>query len=122
MARKSRGRITIEIPDGLPVVHAQDSPTWRRMGKSAGWFVYTVYEANRRIVPPLYIGVTGDLCERLSTHRRRQAWWPIAGDIVIEHFANRADAYEAEHDRIYVLQPLFNTVNNLHTPRAGETF
>ncbi|MEU9805050.1 hypothetical protein [Mycobacterium sp. NPDC050853] len=121
MARKSRGRITIEIPDDVLVVHAQDSAAWRRLDKAEGWFVYSMYEANRRIVPPLYVGVTGHLYQRLSAHRRQQAWWPIVGDIVIEHFTDRSDAYDAEDRRIYVLQPLFNTVCNIHTPRSEAT-
>lgn len=119
--RKTRGRVTIEIPDDLPVLHARQSSGWRDAGKAGGWFVYAMYEADRRVKPPLYVGVTGNLYERLSTHRRRQAWWPLVGDIVIERFADRGDAYDAEDRRIYVLQPLFNTACNIHTPRSEAT-
>ncbi|OBK04681.1 hypothetical protein A5746_10310 [Mycolicibacterium conceptionense] len=88
------------------------------MGAAGGWFVYTAWEANRRIVPPLYVGFTGNLHQRLSTHRREQAWWPLVGDIVIEHFSDKLVALNAEEDRIFVLEPLFNKASNRHTPRS----
>ncbi len=90
---------------------------WYQLSKTADWFVYTMYESQRRIKPPLYVGVTSSIYERLSQHRKRQAWWPLVGDIDVETFGNKEDAYEAEDRRIYELKPLLNIANNLHTPR-----
>ena len=100
------------------IVHGDDQPSWRRIDKEhpGGWFVYTVFEAQLRVAPPLYVGLTSQLCTRLSHHKRHRAWWPLAGGIVVEPFPNRADASEAEDRRIYALAPLFNTVGNIHRP------
>jgi hypothetical protein len=99
------------------IVGPIDSPRWRREGKATGWWVYTLYAEHPRVKPPLYVGFTGRLCDRLSHHRSHQEWWPLVGDIVIERFADRFDALEAEDRRIFKLQPLFNIAGNAHKPR-----
>lgn len=104
--------------DGHPlIVGPTDSPRWRREGKAVGWWVYTLYAEHPRVKPPIYVGFTGHLCDRLSNHRSDRAWWPLVGDIVIERFDDRGDALEAEDRRIFKLQPLFNIAGNTHTPR-----
>lgn len=89
---------------------------WREVGKTADWFVYATYESQGRVKPPLYIGVTKQLYMRLAQHRRVQAWWPLVGNITVQPFGNKEDAYEAEELLIYLLRPMFNSVNNVHRP------
>lgn len=96
------------------------APEWRREGKNAPWFVYTLHAAERRVRPPLYVGVTGRLYERLINHRRHQAWWPLAGRLSVIRFDNRSDAYEAEHDLIATTRPLFNIAGNPHSPAYDD--
>lgn len=94
---------------------------WRETGKTADWFVYAMYESQGRVKSPLYVGVTKQLYTRLAQHRRVQAWWPLVGRIAVQPFASQEEAYEAEERLIYLLRPLFNSVNNIHAPTREVT-
>lgn len=87
-------------------IDAHNVHTWNR----SGWHVYVAYDELRRCKYPLYVGVTGELYERLSHHRRRSPWFPLAGSILIHRFDSRVSAYEAEDRLIYTLQPMLNIV------------
>lgn len=119
MAQGSKDPVCVNLAPNA-ILSAGDPSGWFRMSRDDGWFVYTLHADHSRVVPPLYVGMTGHLYDRLSHHRRQQAWWPLVGDIVIEKYATRADAAEAEERAIYALQPLFNTVGNIHTPAQTE--
>ncbi|ORA25192.1 GIY-YIG nuclease family protein [Mycobacterium aquaticum] len=112
-------RERIPLGDDLLVttLNARHLPPRRGQDAVHGqWAVYTVYESQRRIRVPLYVGVTKNMPERLHQHRRDKIWWPLAGDIKVHgYFHNREDAYEAEEQQIHALQPLLNVVANQHT-------
>jgi predicted GIY-YIG superfamily endonuclease len=112
------GHIDMWGRDGCPRSAWATNPGGWRYARNGDdfWFVYTMYEAQWRIDTPLYVGVTHQLYERLSHHRRRQVWWPLVGEIVVEHFNDRAAAFEAEERHIHAMRPLFNIVGNVHTP------
>lgn len=104
----------------LQIINASDPSSWRRLSRPGWWFVYTMHESQRRISVPLYVGMTGDLYRRLSIHRRDRVWWPLVGDIVLERFASKQDAAEAEELRIHKLRPLFNITGNVHATPAKD--
>jgi predicted GIY-YIG superfamily endonuclease len=97
-------------------IQAARPDTWITEGRTAPWHVYVMYEEHWRIETPLYVGVTSQLYDRLSHHRRDRDWWPLVGEIAIVRFGAKADAYEAEEMLIRDLRPLFNVAGNLHTP------
>lgn len=68
-------------------------------------FVYWIIDAEGRV---LYIGCTRDLHQRLTAHRRRQAWFPRAARIEVQTYETRAPAIVAETEAIYRERPPFN--------------
>jgi predicted GIY-YIG superfamily endonuclease len=85
------------------------------------WVVYTIYDAERSMRVPLYVGVTSSAKERFKQHRMNSVWWRLSGEITLHGFYdNKADAYDAEGQQIHALQPLLNTVHNTHTGEVGE--
>lgn len=74
--------------------------------KPQGAFVYRVYDWAGRLV---YIGMTSDLCRRMSTHRADSFWWPNAAQIEWEEYGERDAAARRESQLIAELDPPQNT-------------
>jgi hypothetical protein len=56
----------------------------------------------------LYVGISGELPKRLTTHNRRQPWWRKVARSTYEHFETREAAREAERKAIRGDHPRFN--------------
>lgn len=67
-------------------------------------FVYIAEDIDRN---PIYVGVTNRLARRLMAHERTE-WWPLMRHLIVEEFAERADAEQREVDLIDALNPRFN--------------
>jgi hypothetical protein len=66
--------------------------------------VYRMYDTQER---PIYIGMTGDLQKRISTHSDRR-WFPLVTTITLEWFPTRAAARVAEQEAIRAERPYYN--------------
>lgn len=66
--------------------------------------VYRFYDAADRL---LYVGLTLNLKQRLSAHRRR-AWWPEVTRQRIEWFEGRREAKAAERAALASEAPIHN--------------
>ena len=60
----------------------------------------------------LYIGITGDLATRQSSHAKRSSWAEFADHSQIHRFPSRPEAEAAEKAAIEAERPLFNHVHN----------
>lgn len=67
----------------------------------------------------LYIGITGDLATRQSSHAKRSSWSEFADHSKIRRFPSRPEAEAAEKAAIESERPLFNHVHN-DTPEARQ--
>lgn len=56
----------------------------------------------------LYVGVTGNLRERLGNHSRTQRWWPEVARKAVEWYPTRTEAEDAEKRAIREERPLYN--------------
>ena len=62
----------------------------------------------------LYVGISGDAIRRQRSHLKKAAWAAALYEIVIEPFATREEAIEAEKIAIESEHPKFNVANNYH--------
>ncbi|MEV2239587.1 hypothetical protein [Micromonospora sp. NPDC049891] len=67
----------------------------------------------------LYIGITGDLATRQTSHAKRSSWAEFADHSKIRRFPSRAGAEAAEKAAIEAERPLFNVQHN-DTPEARQ--
>lgn len=67
----------------------------------------------------LYIGITGDLATRQSSHAKRSSWSEFADHSKVRRFPSRPEAEAAEKAAIEADRPLFNRVHN-DTPEARQ--
>lgn len=67
--------------------------------------LYRFFDASKRL---LYIGVTGQLCERWPKHRREATWWTKAAYVAVEHWPSMHTALDAERAAIRAELPSFN--------------
>lgn len=67
--------------------------------------VYRAFDSDGRL---LYVGMTSNLCGRLTTHRRNGVWYQEAAVWTIEGFADRSSAWKVEQAAIYGEHPLHN--------------
>lgn len=58
----------------------------------------------------LYIGISGDVHKRLSSHARTQSWWPEVESCRVEFFPTREVLVEAERAAIRDEHPRYNVV------------
>lgn len=65
----------------------------------------------------LYIGITGDLAVRQTSHAKRSSWSEFADHSKIQRFPDRPQAEAAEVAAIRADKPIFNHVHN-DTPEA----
>lgn len=67
----------------------------------------------------IYVGVTSTGLRRSREHGREKIWWPQVATIRVEHFATRAEALQAEADRIMQFKPRFNVLLNPELDQAA---
>jgi len=67
--------------------------------------VYRCYDADEVL---LYVGVSGDVCERLAQHRRASTWFKDTARTVLKVYPRRLDASRAELAAIRSERPLHN--------------
>ncbi|MET8278360.1 GIY-YIG nuclease family protein [Micromonospora sp. NPDC005174] len=67
----------------------------------------------------LYIGITGDLATRQSSHAKKSSWSEFADHSKIRRFPSRPEAESAEKSAIEQHRPLFNHQHN-DTPEARQ--
>lgn len=67
----------------------------------------------------LYIGITGDLAARQSSHAKRSSWSEFADHSKVRRYPSRPEAEAAEKAAIEAERPLFNHVHN-DTPEARQ--
>ncbi|MFC8447581.1 hypothetical protein [Kitasatospora sp. NPDC057223] len=67
--------------------------------------LYRFFDGQLRL---LYVGVTGQLCERWPKHRRKAEWWSAAEFVAVEHWRAMHLALDAERHAIRTELPLFN--------------
>lgn len=68
--------------------------------------VYRLYDEQGRL---LYIGISGNLPQRLMLHSRDKEWWPRVSRAEAEEHPTRRAAFDAEYAAILSEAPLFNT-------------
>lgn len=95
-------------------VSPHSSSEWRRIYTPGYWYVY-ILNTDRIRRHPVYVGMTGNILNRLSQHRRTKAWWPLVDRIIVDRCDSQVDALELEEQFIYRMKPLFNVVSNQHT-------
>lgn len=78
--------------------------------------LYFWYDADRVL---LYIGITGDLATRQSSHAKRSSWAEFADHSKVRRFLSRSEAEAAEKAAIESDRPLFNRTYN-DTPEARQ--
>jgi predicted GIY-YIG superfamily endonuclease len=71
----------------------------------------TVYVATAADESVLYVGMTGNLAERMHAHRAASSWWPMMAALSIETHPNRAAAARRETELVEQLKPPHNAVN-----------
>lgn len=72
--------------------------------------LYRFYDASDNL---LYVGITNFLPQRIKQHSRRAKWHEFAVRAVIEHYATRALALEAEQKAIQSENPFYNLAGSL---------
>jgi predicted GIY-YIG superfamily endonuclease len=60
----------------------------------------------------LYVGITGDVATRQSSHAKKSSWAEFAARCAVERFPDRASAEDSERAAIENERPLFNHVHN----------
>jgi predicted GIY-YIG superfamily endonuclease len=70
--------------------------------------VYRIYDATGRLI---YVGATGNVEQRLGTHRTQAWWWSLVDRVETEPHQELADAFAAELDAILAEKPVFNVRN-----------
>lgn len=85
--------------------------------KPAGIFVYTVRDWADAII---YIGMTNDICRRMTAHSRNSVWWPDAAGVTWELWPTRPRAAKREAELIKEHRPVWNIV--LNGPRPRPTY
>lgn len=78
--------------------------------------LYRPFDADDRL---LYVGVTDEVGQRESSHRRRSSWVAFAVRTDVEWFPSRVEAERAEVRAITSERPLFNDRHN-DTPEARQ--
>lgn len=68
-------------------------------------FVYRLLDADDRT---LYIGVTGNVPQRLSKHRTMSGFWPLVAGCEVQPYESWAEAYRAEQRAIHANPGVFN--------------
>ena len=77
--------------------------------------VYKAADINGEL---LYVGITCDLKQRLSQHKRESAWWSKHSTITHETFPSRSEALTVESLLIETCDPPYNIAG---TDRFGQT-
>ncbi len=72
--------------------------------------LYRWYDADGIL---LYVGITGDVTARQSSHAKWSSWSPFAASSKIERLPDRATALATETDAIAAERPLFNLAGNV---------
>lgn len=70
--------------------------------------LYRFFDAKNRL---LYVGITGDLANRFSGHRRDKPWWRDVITIRIERFDTRGELAAAEVRAIEHEHPKYNKIH-----------
>ncbi|MEV0214369.1 hypothetical protein [Micromonospora sp. NPDC050695] len=96
-------------------VEAPSSP-WPLSPAARPTALYFWYDADGLL---LYIGITGDLATRQSSHAKRSSWSEFADHSKIRRFPSRPEAEAAEKAAIESERPLFNHQHN-DTPEARQ--
>lgn len=81
-----------------------------------GYALYRYFDDADRL---LYIGISGDLAVRDTTHISRSRWMQLAARSAVERRATLAEVREAERNAVESEHPLFNVQYN-DTPEAKE--
>lgn len=68
-------------------------------------YLYRFYDADLR---PVYIGISTCTATRISSHRKRSEWWPLAEYIAISVYPSEEAAAKAERAALRHEQPRFN--------------
>jgi hypothetical protein len=77
--------------------------------------VYKAADINGEL---LYVGITCDLKQRMSQHKRESAWWSKHAIITHETFPSRSEALTVESFLIETCDPPYNIAG---TDRFGQT-
>ncbi len=64
----------------------------------------------------LYVGISSNHLQRLTTHKQISGWFKLIARIEIQHFKTREEARWAEHIAIKTEFPIFNKQQNDGTP------
>lgn len=70
-------------------------------------FVYEMYDEAGTV---LYIGCTGNLAQRLSSHRSERDWFGDVARLVVDRYPDQRSGLDEERARIIRLQPKYNHV------------
>ncbi|MEV1315447.1 hypothetical protein AB0J14_05100 [Micromonospora arborensis] len=95
--------------------HPPDAP-WVPDVPETPTALYFWYDASDVL---LYIGITGDLATRQTSHAKRSSWSEFADHSKIRRFPSRPEAESAEKSAIEAERPLFNRQHN-DTPEARQ--
>lgn len=79
-------------------------------------FVYRMFDSSGRL---LYVGMTGNLEQRLHHHSFNAPWYGRVARTTVETYPDRAAAIAAEKHAIQTEQPELNTTHNA-TVRAND--
>jgi hypothetical protein len=77
-----------------------------------------VYQAINEVGTVLYVGITYDISQRMSQHKRESAWWGKHSQIVHNTYCSRTEALSVEAALISELDPPYNVAG---TERFGKT-
>lgn len=73
--------------------------------------LYRFYNEDSRL---LYVGITGNLPQRLRQHHATKTWWREVATIKVQHFAERRIAAAAELAAIRTEAPIYNVAGVPH--------
>lgn len=87
------------------------------MPHATGPSLYRLYSQDGTL---LYVGVSLQPSQRLTTHQSR-TWWPSVARVDVEQYPTKAAAMAAERAAIINEAPTYNIIGNDHAPKAtGE--
>lgn len=75
--------------------------------------LYRFYDVQGEL---LYVGITGNIQNRMGQHRATQAWWDLVGTMTVQRFDSRKESEIAERTAIRDESPIFNTAR--HSPSS----
>lgn len=78
--------------------------------------LYRYFDSRRRL---LYVGISGDLARRNSSHISRSKWMQFTAASRVEPYATLEDLKAAERVAIEAEHPIFNKLHN-STPEAWK--